>query len=128
VRERIERLDQFIPATEFFFSTDVDYKAVAGEMIPKGRAAKELAKLLGELSDEYDAHRGAFTAAALEPMTRAFTEARGWKTKELFMVLRIVVTGRTASPPLFETMEILGKEVVRRRLRNAIDFVGTIKA
>jgi glutamyl-tRNA synthetase len=128
VRERIERLDQFIPATEFFFSTDVDYKPVQGEMIPKGRAPKELSKLLGELSDEYDAHRGAFTAAALEPITRAFTEARGWKTKELFMVLRIVVTGRTASPPLFETMEVLGKEVVRRRLRNAIDFVGTIKA
>ena len=37
------------------------------------------------------------------------------------MLLRLVVTGRKASPPLFETMAVLGKEVTRRRLRQAAD-------
>ena len=48
-------------------------------------------------------------------------EQREWKPKELFMAVRVAVTGRAATPPLFETMLILGKEVCRRRLRSALD-------
>ena len=39
------------------------------------------------------------------------------------MLLRLAVTGRKASPPLFETMEVLGKEITRRRLRRAAELV-----
>ena len=55
----------------------------------------------------------------LEEVARAWTEALGWKTKHAFMLLRLAVTGRKASPPLFDTMAVLGKEITRRRLRNA---------
>ena len=37
------------------------------------------------------------------------------------MTVRVAVTGRKASPPLFETMAVLGKETCRRRLRRAIE-------
>ena len=40
------------------------------------------------------------------------------------MLLRLAVTGRKASPPLFETMAVLGKEITRRRLRRAAEVVG----
>jgi glutamyl/glutaminyl-tRNA synthetase len=40
------------------------------------------------------------------------------------MLLRVAVTGRTATPPLFETMVALGKEITRRRLRRAAEAVG----
>jgi glutamyl-tRNA synthetase len=43
------------------------------------------------------------------------------------MLLRLAITGRKASPPLFETMEVLGKELSRRRLRQAADLIGTFK-
>jgi hypothetical protein len=36
------------------------------------------------------------------------------------------VTGRTATPPLFETMEVLGREVCRRRLRRAVEVLREI--
>ena len=39
------------------------------------------------------------------------------------MLLRVAVTGRKASPPLFETMAVLGKEITRRRLRRAAEVV-----
>ena len=42
-----------------------------------------------------------------------------------FMLLRLAVTGRKASPPLFETMAVLGKEITRRRLRRAAEVVGS---
>jgi len=67
-------------------------------------------------------------AAAIEEALRAFCEANDWSPKELFMPVRIAVTGRTATPPLFETMEVLGKERCRRRLRQAIETLKTIKS
>jgi len=127
VRERIRRFDEFIPATEFFFSGDLDYTPVAKELVPKGRSPRDVAVLLGELAEEYEAQRGGFAAQLLEPLTRAFAEKRDWKTKELFMILRVVITGRTASPPLFETMEVLGREIVRRRIRQAVEFLNKQK-
>jgi len=43
------------------------------------------------------------------------------------MSIRVAVTGRTATPPLFDTMEVLGKEICRRRLRSAVDVLRTMK-
>src|SRR5258706_14991152 len=42
VRERIQRLDEFVPLTEFFFSGDLDYSAISKDLLPKGRAPKEV--------------------------------------------------------------------------------------
>ena len=47
------------------------------------------------------------------------SEELGVKTGELFGVLRVAVTGKTATPPLFETMEILARERTLDRLRSA---------
>ncbi len=57
-----------------------------------------------------------FTADRLEPPLRALAEARGWKAGDLFMAIRVAVTGRTATPPLFETLIALGRERVLDRL------------
>jgi len=61
----------------------------------------------------------------LDEVARAWAEALGWKTGNAFMLLRIGVTGRKASPPLFETMEALGKEITRRRLRRVADVIAS---
>jgi glutamyl-tRNA synthetase len=127
VRERIRRLDEFVPATAFFFSGDIDFAPLGAELVPKGRTGKEVAALLAELTDEWDGLRGPFTALALEPATRSFADKKGIPTKELFMVLRLVATGRTASPPLFDTIEVLGKEIMRRRMRLAIEVLAKQK-
>jgi glutamyl-tRNA synthetase len=44
------------------------------------------------------------------------------------MSLRIAATGRAASPPLFETLAVLGKEIVRRRLRRAAVALRAVEA
>lgn len=127
VRERIRRLDEFVPATDFFFSGDLDHARIAKDLVPKGKTAREVAAILSDLVEAYDDLRGQFGAATLETTTRAFADKRELATKELFMVLRLVSTGRAASPPLFETMEVLGKEIVRRRMRVAIELLNRQK-
>ena len=44
------------------------------------------------------------------------------------MALRVAVTGKTATPPLFATMEVLGRELTRKRVRAAVDLLRTLKA
>jgi glutamyl-tRNA synthetase len=126
VLQRIERLDQFISATDFFFAGDLEYGAALNEMIPKGRDKSATAKVLSELADELDGVRP-FSVAAVEPAVRAFADKVEWKTKELFMAVRLAATGRAASPPLFDTLCLIGKELVRRRLRKAAEALRALK-
>jgi len=59
-------------------------------------------------------------AKALEGIIRPLAEELGLKTGELFGAIRVAVTGRTAAPPLFRTMAVLGRERCLQRLGNAI--------
>ncbi len=122
VHERIRRLDDFIPAIEYFLAGDLDYTNVLGDLVPKTRDAAATADILSALAEELDVLRP-FSVATIEPVVRAYSEKTGWKTKELFMTVRVAISGRTAAPPLFDTMEVLGKELVRRRLRSSAQLL-----
>jgi glutamyl-tRNA synthetase len=67
---------------------------------------------------------GAFKFAVLairrETPVRALSERLGWKAGDLFMALRVAVTMRRVSTPLFETMEVLGREECLARLDAAM--------
>lgn len=65
-----------------------------------------------------------FEAEGLEAPLRALAEARGWKAGDLFMAIRVAVTGRTATPPLFDTLVALGRERTLDRLEAAIASLG----
>ncbi|MDD5399532.1 MAG: glutamate--tRNA ligase, partial [Dehalococcoidia bacterium] len=57
----------------------------------------------------------------MEAEIRPLAEGLGLKAGPFFGVLRVAVTGRTASPPLFETMEVLGRDRCMARLRAALN-------
>lgn len=126
IRERIRKLDEFIPATEYFFAGDVDYREVLADMMWPEVAPGDIAKGLLAYVDRCEALE-AWDATDLETQAREWTEQLGWKSKHAFMLLRCAATGRKASPPLFETIAVLGKEMVRRRLRLAADAIAKSK-
>ncbi|HEY8437237.1 MAG TPA: glutamate--tRNA ligase [Candidatus Limnocylindrales bacterium] len=72
------------------------------------------------------AERDAVTweADELEPPLRALAEERGWKAGDLFMAIRVAVTGRTATPPLFDTLVALGRDRALARLDAAVRTLG----
>jgi len=127
VRERIQRLDEFVPMTEIFFSGDLDYAPVAKELLPKGRTPKDVQECLLGFGEALDVLRP-FSGAALETMARAFAEKSGWSAKELFMLIRLAVSARKATPPLFETLVGLGRELVRRRVRLCAEYARKLPA
>ena len=128
-QERIDVLEDFMGYAQFFFVGEVVYdEAALAALVPKGRAPAETAKALGVLLEEHLDPVLEWETPALEQALGGFCEASGWQPKELFMAVRVAVTGRSATPPLFDTMAALGKEACRRRLRRASQILRSGKA
>ena len=77
-------------------------------------AARDTIEAVGDVS---------FEADELEPPLRALADERGWKAGDLFMAIRVAVTGRTATPPLFDTLVALGRERVLARIDRALEVL-----
>lgn len=117
LHKRVDRLEQFMAQATYFFADDFAPDAEA--LIPKKRERKETRKALTEAANRIDAVQ-TWEHEALEETLRALCEELGWKARELFMSLRLAITGRKATPPLFETMAVLGKARCQARVRAAI--------
>lgn len=91
-----------------------DEKAVADQLKPEAR------QLLAELLPVYEAATDYSDHKALEAATQAFLDERGLKFKAVAQPLRVALTGKTASPGLFETMGVLGKSESLARIKRAL--------
>ena len=126
VRERIKRLDEVVPLAEYFFSGDLDLAPVGAELKVEGVTNSDLKKALLAFVEAFEARDG-WSKEMLEDVGTKWLEAHTWTLKQGYPLLRLSGTGRKASPPLFETMVVLGKEITRRRLRRAADWIGARK-
>ncbi len=120
VQERVEKLEDFVDQTSFFFSGDVSYDEQATKsLMAKGKTVKEMSGIFKAVGDKIDG-MSEITVEGIESALKSVIAEMELKPRDVFMPVRIAVTGRKASPSLFETMAVLGKERCRRRLRNAI--------
>ena len=107
IQERLKRLNEFDQWAAFFFADTLDYAPdalVAKKSSPEEALAilDAAATTLGQI-DTWD-------APALEAALRTLPDQLGVKAKVVFMTLRVAVTGSPTSPPLFESLEILGRD------------------
>lgn len=124
--ERMSRFEQFVDNNAFFFNGTLHYSGQEQALIPKGKTAAEmslmLAGLVEKLDDLYE-----WNTEAIKACVESYKDAIGWKPKDIFMTLRIAVTGRKDSPPLFETIEVVGREMTRFRIRDCAGFLGAVE-
>ncbi|MFI5226144.1 MAG: glutamate--tRNA ligase [Candidatus Limnocylindrales bacterium] len=115
VQERLPTLGAIGDLVGFLF---VDEPAIdPAVLIPKRwDHATTLDGLAASRTAIADGGEVAFDHEGLEATLRGLAEARGWKAGDLFMAIRVAVTGRTATPPLFETLVALGFERTLTRL------------
>jgi len=116
VQERVKLLSELGELCGFFFLETLSYPAA--ELVAKGMDAAGTLAALRAARHELEAV-DAWHAAALETVIRPMCESLELSPKQLFGVLRVAVTGRTAAPPLFDTMEVLGKTRSVKRLADA---------
>ena len=98
----------------------IDFRSAWVELPPL--AQRYAAHLIDEgVVDDVSAAESLHVEAdELEPPLRALAEARGWKAGDLFMAIRVAVSGRTVTPPLFDTLVALGKDRALARLDRAL--------
>ncbi len=124
IRERIHLLPEIVEIADFFF-IDEPLKYEVDTLLGKkfaGRPA-EAAAALERIVAAAEALDG-WSHEALEAAIRPLADELGMKAGDLFGLARVAVTGKPATPPLFETMDILGREVTLQRLRAALDKLG----
>ncbi len=102
VRDRMKTLAEYGSLAGFFFEKPHDF-----ERPLKVEPLKVAVDVLGTCEWNHDAMEAAIRAAA---------DKAGFKAKEVFMELRVAVTGKTVGPPLLESLEILGKKETLDRL------------
>jgi glutamyl-tRNA synthetase len=117
IRERIKFLRDVLTAADFFFVDQLPPYDPA-ELIPqKGDAAMAL-KALEKAQDVLP--NGEFKHDSLDHALRAAAQELGLKAGQMFQPIRVAVCGRKNAPPLFETLEVLGKETTLKRIADAI--------
>ena len=122
IQERLPTLGAIGDLVGFLWVSDVDVDAAT--LVPKRWDAVTTREGLTAARDTIDAVGDvSFEADELEPPLRALAEQRGWKAGDLFMAIRVAVTGRTATPPLFDTLVALGRERVLARIDRAIEVL-----
>jgi len=120
IRERLVTLDDCLMFASFFFKQDVEPNPE--DLIAKGLDAEGSAEVAGKAYEILSA-LPELSHPTAEPPMRAYVESSGLNANQVFGILRVAVTGQKVSPPLFESMEIIGKEKVLQRLKKAIDLL-----
>jgi glutamyl-tRNA synthetase len=118
IKDRLTRLGEFIELTGYLFGPPPDYDAAG--LVPKKGTPAAARSALERIRDFLAQLPEPWTHEAWEAGMRTLAADLGMKAGDVFMVLRVAVTGSPVSPPLFESIEILGKEETLRRVYAAL--------
>jgi glutamyl-tRNA synthetase len=117
IAERVTRLDQGPDMLGFLFldQVELDPEQAARVLTEEARGFLDAAaKVLRPVEP--------WTSEAIEHALRELAEEQGQKPRKAFQPIRLAITGRLVSPPLFESMELLGRERSLARLERASAF------
>jgi glutamyl-tRNA synthetase len=120
IRERLVTLGDCLDFAAFFFKEEV--MPVPEDLIAKGLDAKQSAEIARRSYQILSALPG-FSHSEAEPPMRAYVEESGLNPNQVFGILRVATTGQKVSPPLFESMEIIGRDKCLKRIQNAIEIL-----
>jgi glutamyl-tRNA synthetase len=120
-QKRIERLSDLGPLLAFFFAgrLDVPKAAYDGGKLD-GDATRKLFVLILSAFDSL----AEWDAPSIEAAVRAVVDISGAKLRDAVRPLYVAVTGSAQSVPLFDSMVLLGRDLVRERLRVALETLG----
>lgn len=125
IHERLPRLDEAPEALAYFYkgwmADEVDL-----DLLTTSKSNRTREDILGVLQESIKLVESCeFKATAMEEHFKALAETLEWKLGDLLMPLRVAMTNRKVSPPLFTTIELLGKQTVLARLNLACEALST---
>jgi glutamyl-tRNA synthetase len=121
VQERVKTLSELPELVDFFY---IDPENIAQSELTKAYdpdISKAHLMAISALLSEVP--KSDWTAEKIEVPIRTYVKKNELKPGQLFTIIRVAITGRTAAPGLFETLEVLGSETSCRRLEKAVKTV-----
>jgi glutamyl-tRNA synthetase len=118
IQERLKALADAAPLIPFFFAAEVTYDT--GELVQKRMDASGTKAALNRAFSSLRDLPG-FDGDSIEGVLRPLADELGIKVGQLFGTLRVATTGLKVSPPLFETMEVLGRERTLAAIKAAVE-------
>jgi glutamyl-tRNA synthetase len=118
LKMRSRTLAEMAEGARFYFQEEITYEEKGDKKFLKPNVLELMGEIKGRLGKADD-----FSQTGLESIFLGFLEEKQVKLGKIAQPLRVALTGKTASPGLFEVMEVLGKETVLRRLTNAISHI-----
>jgi len=115
-KDRIAKLEDLKDWAKFCFYDEFEYQEETKEILKKN-LSKEVRVLIENLKNI-----GNFNKEDVERISRATAEKLGLKARDLVHPTRVALTGKRVGPGLFETMEVLGKEEVLKRLERLVKY------
>ena len=123
IQERISGLDDSPKIAGFFFCDEINPSI--NELVGRDLSSTESASILESILAIFEMTSD-FSAASLEPLLRSFLEEANMKPGQVFGIIRVAITGQRISPPLFESLEIIGREKSIKRIKDAIGMLESI--
>ncbi|MBI2039936.1 glutamate--tRNA ligase [Candidatus Microgenomates bacterium] len=120
VKERIKKLSDFIPLTDFLWEKP-EYEQEVFEKVVKKRL--DIVKLLKEMLEVMEKMEKPWKADMFEKTFRQFGESHGLSATQTFQLIRVAISGQLVSPPLFESVKILGEEETLKRANEALAYL-----
>ncbi len=111
VKERCKTLVELANFSDYFLQKEPTYDKILVEQEIRGKE-----KLLSEVSEALEGVNP-FSSVNIEDCLKNFAEIKGLKLKDIAQTVRIAISGKKVTPPLFEVMETLGKERVIERIK-----------
>lgn len=120
IKTRIKKLSDFIPLTNFFFIKP-EYDREVFQKLKIANLNEVLTKILETLQNI----RRPFEVTEFEDNFRKLAENLKLSNTQMFQLIRVAISGQLVTPPLFESIKVLGEEEVVKRVQDTIDFVNS---
>jgi len=121
MQNRMETLGDLIPACDFLLSTDLEYNA--DQLIPKKREPEDVPPVIQTVLYAID-EMHSWNPETIEITIRGVAEFWEWPIRDVTAILFTALMGKKVGPPLFESTALLGIDITRRRLIDAMDAAG----
>lgn len=118
VKERLKKLSDFIPLTDFIFE-----KPEYDQAQFKKLNIKDQKEILTKVIEELKKMGKSWQAEVFEQTFRKLAEEMDISVSQMFQLIRVAVSGQLVTPPLFECIKILGEEETIKRIETALSFV-----
>lgn len=118
IKERIKKLSDFIPLTDFLFEKpeyDMD--------VFRGLKIDDLRLKIEKVLEKFESLKSPWSAEEFEKSFRNLAQDLGISASKIFQLIRAAVSGQLVTPPLFESIQILGEEETKIRIKETQEFV-----